>query len=224
MTTTADTLPPDTMRTATGRAVPVRWTQRRRDIFNFIRPVSVSLVATDGPVSLTLSEPGGEVRERIGHNRAVWPARIVKGSAARDAATTTWNKFPLVFFGTQARLWCLHTIDRDRLANHLVDLLALKAERAASEGGQGALPHGCADIGPDIDLSFLEMEMHGLAQSLGVWTWDDYGLIRWFDSIGRRFDALQAERPEIRWSERLISKLAARDLERREKRDDRALS
>lgn len=200
---------PDTMRSATGRAVPIRWTQRRRDIFNFLDPVSISLVATDGPISLTL-ESRGAVLRRLGHNRGIWPVRIVKGQAMRDAATTTWDKFPLAFFGTQRRLWCLKEAERDRVAAEIVDMLALRAER---DGGSEPLKHGCVDIGPDADLDFLDMEMHGIAQSLRVKTWDDFGLVRWFDSLGARFEAEKALRPDIRWGERWVVRQAMHDIE-----------
>lgn len=185
------------------------WTQRRRDIFNFLRPVSISLVAADGPVSVTLSDQWGGVVRRIGHNRGVWPARVVKGSAMRDAATTTWNKNPMMFVGTQARLWVLREADRDRVALSIVDLIAARAER---DGGLEELFHGFQDLGPELDLAMFEMEMHGVAQRLGIVAWDDDGLLRWFDSIGRRFDAIKAERPDYRWGERFVVHVADRDV------------
>lgn len=203
--------PPLKMRSASGRMAPVRWAGRRRDVFNFLGPVSLSLVATDGPLSITLWDPEGGVRARIGHNRGVWPAKIVEGRAARDAATTTHNRLPGVFFGTQIRLWLMTERERARLSEHLVDLLALKSRSAEAAGGAGHMEHGCVDIG-HVDLAFLEMEMHGLAQGLGIRVWDDFALVQWFDSFGRRFDAAQAARPELHWSERWVAKLASRDL------------
>lgn len=195
------------------RGQAIRWTQRRRDIFNFLGPMSISLVATDGPISVTLWDPGGGIRERIGHNRAIWPARVVNGSAMRDAATTTWNKFPLAFLGTQARLWTLREADRDRLSHSVVDLIAERSDEAEREGGRGLLKQGFRDLGPDLDLAFFEMEMHGIGERLGMLTWDDDNLVRWFDAIGRRFDAIKAERPEIRWGERVVARIAERDVE-----------
>lgn len=192
---------------------PIRWTQRRRDVFNFLGPVSISLVATDGPISITLWDPGGGIRSRIGHNRAIWPARIVNGSAMRDAATTTWNKFPLVPVRTQARLWTLREADRDRLAASIVDLIAARAEAAEREGGQGALLHGFQDLGPDLDLAFFEMELHDVANRLRVLVWDDDGLLRWIDSIIARFDRIKAEHPDARWGERAVSRIAAGDVD-----------
>lgn len=207
---TADQIPPP----EPVKGQPIRWTQRRRDIFNFLRPVWISLVATDGPISLTMWDPGGGIRHRIGHNRAIWPARVVNGSAARDAATTTWDKFPLAFLGTQTRLWTLREADRDKLSLAIVDLIVARAEEAEREGGQGALKKGFHDLGPDLDLGLFEVEMHDIGARLGILTWDDESLVRWFDSLGRRFDALQAQRPEIRWetSERLIARMADADV------------
>jgi hypothetical protein len=213
MKTAAEVDAPSPEAAEPNRGARIRWTQRRRDIFNFIRPVSVSLVATDGPVSITVFRSGGLVPiTQIGHNRAVWPAKVVKGSTLRDAATTTHDKFPGVFLGTQARLWCLREADRDRVVHSIVDLIALRAER---DGALAPLDKGFSDLGPELDLEFFEMEMHGVAQMLGIQTWDDDGLVRWFDSIGRRFDALQAERPDLSWSkaERIVAKIAQRDLE-----------
>ena len=207
---TADQVePPDAAADPVKRQL-IRWTQRRRDIFNFLGPVSISLVATDGPISLTLWDQWGGVVQRIGHNRGVWPARIVKGSAMRDAATTTWNKFPLAFLGTQVRLWCLREADRDKVALSIVDLITVRAER---DGGLERLEHGFQDLGADLDLSFFEMEMADVAQRLGVTVWDDEGLVRWFDSIGKRFDAWAADKPGVKWSERAVAGIAAKDIE-----------
>lgn len=202
--------PPQAMRSATGRAQPIRWTRARRDIWNFLRPVSISLVASDGPYTVTMRDHAGNVISQLGHNRLVWPARIVKGTTRHDAATTTWNRAPGVPMGTQARLWCLRGQDRDRLALALVDRLALRAER---DGGLADLPAEFYDLGPEADLAFLEMEFHGEAQSLGIRTWDDWGLVRWFDSIDQRVRALIAERPHVRMTERVVSKIALADLE-----------
>lgn len=191
-------------------APKVRWTQRRRDLFGWIEPVSISLVATEGPVSLTLWDQWGGVVRRLGHNRAIWPARIVKGSTLRDAATTTWNKFPLAFVGTQARLWCLREADRDRLALSIVDLIQARAER---DGGLEAPAHGFADLGAELDIRVFEMEMHDVGTRLGIATWDDDALVRWFDSITTRFDRLVAERPEVRWEERTVMRLVRHDID-----------
>lgn len=194
---------------------PIRWTLRRRDIFNFIGPVSISLVATDGPYTYTEFDPrGGSVRRRIGHNRAVWPMRLVKGAVARDAATTTWNRHPSSRVATQVRMWCLREADRDRLMARHVDLLDVLAER---DGGLEQFDHDFVDVGPEADLAFLEMEMHGAARDLGIAAWDDAGLLAWFDSISRRFDRLKSERPELQWSERLVARIAEKDLEAVEK-------
>ncbi|MGE0022504.1 MAG: hypothetical protein AB7S70_02610 [Hyphomicrobium sp.] len=205
--------PPQAAEPVRGQAI--RWTERRRDIFNFIGFHSLSLVATDGPVSLTLWDPGGHgVRQRIGHNRGLWPAKIVKGSSTRDAATTTWDKNPLMFCGTQVRLWFMRESDCDRAAASIVDLIAERAERDGALEAEAVMRRGFRDLGAELDLALFEMEMHGIARALGIATWDDEGLVRWFDSIGRRVDGLRAERPEIKWEgcERIVAKMAARDV------------
>jgi hypothetical protein len=191
------------------RGEAIRWTQRRRDIFNFLEPVNISLVATDGPVSVMVDDRRRGPVSRLGHNRGVWPARVVKGAARRDTATTTWNKFPGIFLGTQARLWTLREADRDRLALSIVDLIAARAER---DGGLARLDKGFEDLGPELDLELFELEMHDAAGRLGIVAWDDDGLVRWFDSIGRRFDAIKADRPDYRWGERFVAHVAAHDV------------
>lgn len=183
---------------------------RGRDIFNFLEPAALSIVATDGPVSVTLYDRHGGVRRRYGHNRGVWPARVVKGASWRDTATIAWDKNPLMPMQTQIRLWTRREAERDRLADSVVDLIALRSEEA---GCIGELDHGFRDLGPDLDLDIFEVELHGIGDRLGMVAFSDDGLVRYLESVGRAFDAIKAEKPDFRWGERIVVQIADRILE-----------
>jgi hypothetical protein len=180
---------------------------RGKDVFNFIGPAALSIVATDGPVSVTLYDRHGHVRRRYGHNRGVWPARVVKGAAWRDTATIAWDKNPMMPMQTQIRLWTRREAGRDRLADSIVDLIA---QRSEADGCIGELDHGFRDLGPELDLEFFEMELHGIGERLGLPVWDDDGLVRYCESVGRAFDAIKAERPDFKWGERIVVEIADR--------------
>jgi len=170
-------------------AVRVRWSPRKTDAFNLLGPKAVVLVATDGPVSVTVTGADGSVK-RFGHNRGVWPAKVAKTGAWRDTVSSNNDKFPLVFFGTQARFWCLTEHDRDKLAESVVDLIA---ERAKRDGGLETLRLQCHDLGPDLDMALFEMEIAGIAQRLNVTAFDDHGLSSFLDRTLAAVDRLCAE-------------------------------
>lgn len=215
---TADRLetPPETIASADpalkGKAW--RWTKARRDMFGFLGPVSLSLVATDGPVSITLWDRAGGVKQRFGHNRGIWPARIESGSTRNDAATTKWDRNPFFFLGTQVRLWFMTEAERDRTSASVVDLIALRAER---DGGLEQLEKGFEDLGAELDLELFGLEMVDIAKRVGAVTWDDIGLLRWFDDVSRRCDAIAAEKGVPTWGAKLAQKIALADVERARK-------
>lgn len=161
-----------------------RWSPHKSMAFDILSPSALCLVATDGPVSVTLWSPGGNnVVRRIGHNRGVWPARIAKTAQWRDTTTSAYDKNPLMFIGTQFRLWTHLARDRDRLADAAVDLIAMRAD---ADGGLEALGHGFQDLGPDLDLGLFEFEIVDVAARLGVRVWDDAGLSAYLDRIVAR--------------------------------------
>lgn len=190
-----------------------RWGQDKRDCFHHLKPAALILVATDGPVSVTLWSPGGhEAKRRLGHNRGVWPAKFVRSSALRDTATPTYDKGPLFFCGAQFRLWFLSEAHRDSVVESALDLIALRAE---ADGGLEALDHGFQDLGPDLDLAFFEMEMTALGRRVAGHCFDDDGLSRFLDQVvaavarDKRERRLRARTVEHAW-EAVATELAGR--------------
>lgn len=155
-----------------------------------LAPAALCLVATDGPVSVTLWGRGGEVVSRIGHNRGVWPAKIARSGSWRDTVTATHDKSPFHFTGTQFRVWLLTEAERDRLADSVVELIARRAE---SDGALGAMLHGYQDLGPDLDLSLFELEVIDIARRLELGAWDDAGLLQLLDRAHRRAERWRLE-------------------------------
>lgn len=199
--------PPD----ATPKGKPLRWTAARRFVFNTLEPAALSLVASDGPISVTLWDAGGGVRRRYGHNRGIWPARLETGAAWSDHATRKWDRNPFFFLGTQARMWFRSARARDAVAASIVDLIAARAE---ADGGLERLEHGFQDLGADLDLEFFELEMHDVAKRLGVPSWDDNGLVAWIDRLWARANEGKAGGGSTRRpGGGLIERLAMKDIE-----------
>lgn len=170
-----------------GRDAAGRWTAEKKLAFEVLAPAALCLVATDGPVSVTLWGPGGEAVRRIGHNRGVWPARVARTTQWRDVTTATYDKNPLMFCGTQFRLWSPTAAARDRLAEATVDFIA---QRAEADGGLEQLDHEFQDLGPDLDLNLFELEICDIARRIGVPVWDDTALDRLLDRILARAQQL----------------------------------
>lgn len=169
-------------------AVRARWGTDKRRAFQMFAPASLSLVATDGPVSVTLWD-GDTVKHRFGHNRGVWPAKLAKGSGWRDAVTGIYDKNPFFFLGTQFRLWARTPAARDQLAAAVVELIAARSDR---DGGLDVLGNGFADLGADLDLALFELEVETLARQSGVQIWDDIGLSALLDRVVLRAHEIRA--------------------------------
>lgn len=177
--------------------------------FDVLSPAALCLVATDGPVSVTLWGPGGtEPVRRIGHNRGVWPAKVARTGQWADKTTASYDKNPLMFCGTQFRLWTPTAGDRDRLADTIVDLIAARAE---IDGGLEDLGHGFQDLGPALDLHLFELEWSDIAARLGVRVWDDTALDAYLDRIVARAQAM-TNSGEV--NKRLIEAAGAREAAR----------
>lgn len=159
-----------------------KWSVEKKEAFRQIGMAALVLVASDGPVSVTLWGPSGE-KTMIGHNRAVWPAKWAKTKALTDTVTQNHDKDPFVRIGSQFEIWCLSEEHRDRLADAALDFLR---ERADRDGGMHKLRKDYADLGPDLDFSFLEMEIHVLAERLQIKAYDRDGMSRFVDGIERR--------------------------------------
>lgn len=171
------------------RPIRQRWHAAKTMAFQILEPVWLALVATDGPISVMHWTRSG-VEHTIGGNRGVWPAKIVRGGSRRDTATAKHDQNPLMFVGTQFRLWCRSAAHRDVLATAVEDLIAVRAEADADGGAPVAMLHDFADLGPDIDLDILELEVRVVAERLGVTVWDD-------DDLGRVLDRMVADAGRI---------------------------
>lgn len=188
--TTADLIRPPVRAAEDHARERDRWSREKKMAFDSFEPSALCLVASDGPVSVTLWGPGGEV-QRLGHNRGIWPARIVKTGSWKDTATATWDKNPFFHLGTQFRLWCPTVKERDTLAEKA---LGLMEERAAEFGGPFEPRHGFLDLGPELDLEFFKLELGGIAERLSIPCWDDEGLSLFLDRLVRTAEAIVRER------------------------------
>lgn len=138
-------------------------------------PHALVVVGTEGPLSVTLLEAGGQVvKRRFGHNRGVWPMRLASSAAWKDTVTATYDKSPFAWTGALIRVWCASDAHAGRLAVGVADLMGRLSEEAAG----AELRSGWTDLGPDLQPALLEMEIHALAGRLGFEAWDDDGLLR----------------------------------------------
>ena len=187
-----------------------RWTAETKLAFKVLDPAALALVATDGPVSVTLWGPGG-VAKRFGHNRGVWPAKVAKTTAWKDTVSTTYDKNPFFWMGSQFRVWLPTVADRDRLAASVVDLIAARAE---ADGGLDALDHGFQDLGADLDLALFEMEVMAVADRLGLTAWDDDGLTAFLSRVLDRAGELKRRSMSRMGDEYAIEVAAMKELGR----------
>jgi hypothetical protein len=171
------------------------WERARIQAFNEMSPFALSFIATDGPVSVTLWD-GQEIKKRIGHNRGVWPAKVIVGTGRGDPTKRTY-RHPIIPARMKFRLWTLTKTQRDRVAESAVELIAKCAER---DGGVDVLEDGFRDVGPDLDVDMFELEVHRIAQDLGVRCWDDAGLIAFLDRVVERANTMAAKSRGGRYS------------------------
>ncbi|WP_409560227.1 hypothetical protein [Hyphomicrobium sp. MC8b] len=164
-----------------------RWEKKRVEAFNLLAPTALSFIATDGPVSITIWN-GSEAVRRIGHNRGVWPAKLLKGTGRGDPAKRTYRTYAAPA-RTQFRIWTRTKAERDRLAEPALELIAQASER---EGGLDELDDGFRDLGPDLNFEMFELEIHALARELKVFCWDDAGLIAFLDRVVKRAEEIAA--------------------------------
>ena len=146
-------------------------------------PHALVVVGTEGPLSVTVLEAGGEVvKQRFGHNRGVWPMRLASSAAWKDTVTATYDKSAFVWTGALIRVWCASDAHESRLAVAVGELLGRLSEEVA-----GAELHGdWTDLGPDLQPAMLEMEIHALASRMGFEVWDDDGLLRELEQRAKR--------------------------------------
>ncbi len=179
--------------------------------FKALAPAALCLVATDGPVSMTLYGRSGAVVERIVHNRGVWQAKVARSASWKDTVTTTHEKSPFHVFSVQFRTWCLTDAERDRLAEGVVELIARRAE---SDGGIATLRHGAQDLGPDLDLALFELEVVDIARRLKVPVWDDAGLLALLDAAHARAERWRTDSRAGRSLDQLIERAVMQEVGR----------
>jgi hypothetical protein len=207
---TADTLPPRPKPVEAHTETRQRWSEEKRIAFRVLDPAALCLVATDGPVSVTLFGRDGAVASRIGHNRGVWPAKLAKTASWKDTVSSTFDKNPFFFLGTQCRWWCRGGPDRDRLSAAVVDLLA---DYADERGGlTEPLRHGFHDLGADLDLAMFELAVSDMAERINVRIWDDAALSTLLDRTVRRASALREQGRGLRKFEAALEAAAVKEM------------
>lgn len=153
-------------------------------------PHALCVVATDGPLSMTLYDALGGVKKRLGHNRGFWPVKLASSGAWKDTVSSTYDKFPSVFLGTQFRVWCESDQHEIRLAHKVSEMLGVLAEQALGVD----LDKDFRDVGPEFSLPMFEMEIHALAERLGLRVWDDDGLVRELERRVRKREGLEGRK------------------------------
>lgn len=158
-----------------------RWSPEKKLAFRSLKPAALCIVATEGPVSVTTYAPGGggAVKARFGHNRGCWPMRTATTASWDDRITESYDKNPFVWTGVQIRVWATSEAKRDKLVEPVTEVLAIMAEEAL--GAQ--LRKGWRDVGPEIDMAMLEMQIHAVADRLGFAVRDDDGLSAYLDQV-----------------------------------------
>lgn len=184
---TASDLPPNPKPPDDHERVRIRWSQDKKHAFKVMAPAAMCIVATEGPVSVTTYDALGQVKKRFGHNRGCWPMRVATTSSWGDHISEAYDKNPFVETRVQIRIWCKNEKDRDSLALKVAEMLGVMAEEAM--GAQ--LRKSFHDVGPEIDLTMLEMQIHALAERIGIVVWDDDGLSAHLDRLVRRADEMK---------------------------------
>lgn len=183
-------------------------TRAQSAVFAVLDPAAVCIVATDGPVSVVLWGRNGEPEKRLGHNRGIRPARVVKSGTWKDSVGNTWNKNPLIPMATQIRLWAPSVQERDRVADVVLELMAAREEE---HGGSELLAHGFRDLGPQLDIGLFREEIRGIGERASIKLWDDGELIVWATRVYAKAEARQRRPGDL---DRAIETVIAQELGR----------
>jgi hypothetical protein len=165
-----------------------RWSRQKKAAFDALDPVAVCLVATDGPVSVTLHNPDGSTT-RIGHNRGIWPAKAARTGSWRDTVTERVNQGPLFWVGVQHRLW----FGREKDAREMLALLGDSLARMHEEHqplGDPVLMNGFTALNPELDMDLYCDEIEDLAHRAKLAFWTDGDLSDLLDREVERAMAL----------------------------------
>lgn len=189
-------------------AVVERWSKVKKACFRVLEPGALILVAQAGPSSHTVYDRWEQPTSQIGHNRGVWPVRLVRSGTWRDTSAQTWDRSPheALRMVPTWRIWAASLEARDRLAEAVETLLTRLGE---DWGGLVSMRAGWYDVGPTMDMALLEAEVHALAGRLGIRTRDDAALSGWLDRIEA---AVQAAAGPGQITDALIERVIAKAL------------
>jgi hypothetical protein len=164
------------------KAARDRWPTDKKLAFSTLAPASLSLVATDGPISGVqwCGSGGGIVQRWGGDNRGVWPAKLARGSTWTDNASAAYDRGPLHHTRTRIRLWARDDAARDRLALAVGEMIEMRRDVF---GTHEAMINGFRDLGPELDMDLFELDIVGVAERLGIWVRDDDALSLYLDRV-----------------------------------------
>jgi len=159
-----------------------RWGAEKRQALKLWRPRAVYFAAPDVMMWLTTQPVGGGAITQHGGNRGFRPMRVGTTRSWADTATRLHDMIPHVKYAKPRRLWLHVDAEVSRLVKAATDLVSHAAEEA---GYDVKLGHGLLNLGPDIDLEQLVMDVREVARRRKVLTWDDADLSLFIDRVLR---------------------------------------
>lgn len=156
------------------------WPSWKRALFAKHGFHSIAIVSTDGAVSVMVQNADGSTT-RFGHNRGCRPVKFALSGSWKDTVTPRFDTNPFFFMGTQLRFWTQWEKDAKHIAFLLPTLLARIEDK---EGSGEKLEKGFWDVGPDYDLTMLELEIMDIGQRNQFPIWDDKGLDAHLEELG----------------------------------------
>lgn len=160
-----------------GTSPGASWSREKKHAFDLMAPHALYVAATDGPVSITLYHPNGEVKKRFGHNRGCWPVRVSSTSSWKDDISRNIDKDPFLAIRVKKRVWVPTFTEVSRLVMEVGGVLAAAAERA----GFDPLLHGFIDAGPNFSKVDFERDILLLARGHGIVAWTEPALSQFLD-------------------------------------------
>lgn len=164
------------------------WPAERLAAFELLEPVCLWVASADASMSVSLHDKQGNVKQRFGGNKPVWPIKLGLSAQYKDTVTPSLkNADSFTGWGLRWRVWVLDVAEANRL------LGAAEDEMERTRVGP-PLMGGRHDAGPDF------WRMHRWctstvvvkARELGIKTWAD-------DELGQLLDeaAAAAAREQI---------------------------
>jgi hypothetical protein len=156
-----------------------RWSKEKSHAFTLMAPYALYVAATDGPVSVVLYHPNGEVKKRFGHNRGVWPVRVSSTSSYKDDISRNIDKDPFTQIRVKRRIWVPTFTEVSRLVMEVGAILATAAEKAGFE----PLLHDFIDAGPNFSKVDFERDILLVARALAIVAWTETALSAFLDKV-----------------------------------------